>query len=180
MANGLPLLLLWRTGCGDSSRRWPDRSCHAGHCRVYFPAAGVRGSAPPCGSADVCFGTSKLQELASLFCLPTVFMVIARPGVRATIVDLTESTFDPDRTGAVIFYYGRNYGRGYNLAKNFAHPRSVWTRRNCPRRPWIFRPVRIRREHVSHRFAVGHTTRGLGGIRLFGAGAGDSFLRLLC
>ncbi|MGB7746517.1 MAG: O-antigen ligase family protein [Verrucomicrobiia bacterium] len=72
----------------------------------YF--SGSRGpwfGAAVAGAVMYVFGTSKVRKSMHLFACLTVLMVIARPGVRATIVDLTASTFDPDSYRGRSYYY---------------------------------------------------------------------------
>jgi O-antigen ligase len=72
----------------------------------YF--SGSRGpwfGAAVAGALMYVFGTPKVRKSMHLFACLTVLMVIARPGVRATIVDLTESTFDPDSYRGRSYYY---------------------------------------------------------------------------
>jgi hypothetical protein len=72
----------------------------------YF--SGSRGpwfGAAVAGAVMYIFGTSKVRKSMRVFACLTVLMIVARPGVRATIVDLTESTFDPDSYRGRSYYY---------------------------------------------------------------------------
>ena len=107
MAMGWPLLLAL-------AHRMPGRVRGVAMTGVVMLAiaacyfSGSRGpwfGAAVAGALMYVFGTPRIRKSMHLFACLTVLMVIARPGVRATIVDLTESTFDPDSYRGRSYYY---------------------------------------------------------------------------
>jgi len=68
---------------------------------LFFPQPGSWSAPAVAGAVMYVFGTSKVRKSMHLFACLTVFMGIARPGVRPPSVDLTRP-FDPDRTGPFI------------------------------------------------------------------------------
>jgi hypothetical protein len=72
----------------------------------YF--SGSRGpwfSVAIAGAMMYVFGSQKIRKVLRIFAYLAVLMIIVRPGVRDTIRDLTESTFDPDSYRGRSYYY---------------------------------------------------------------------------
>ncbi len=107
MAMGFPLLLAW-------GHRMQGRLKQVlltvfvmlaiGSC--YF--SGSRGpwfGAALAGVVMYVLGTSKVRKSMRIFAYLSVVVIIARPGVRDTLVDLCTSTWDPDSYRGRSYYY---------------------------------------------------------------------------
>ena len=107
MAMGFPLLLAW--ACQSQSKS--KLALGTGIVMLAIAACYFSGSRGPWFASAIAaavmyvLGSPQVRKFLRVFAYLAVLMVVIRPGVRATIVDLTESTFDPDSYRGRSYYY---------------------------------------------------------------------------
>lgn len=107
MAMGFPLLL----ALACRAERPARLAAIVGIVMLTVAACYFSGSRGPWFGAAIAaavmyvFGSKKVRKILRTFAYVALLMVVARPGVRATIVDLTASTFDSDSYRGRSYYY---------------------------------------------------------------------------
>lgn len=74
-------------------------------CCYYSNSRGPWFAAAIGGIIMAVMGSAKVRKTLTIFACLSVFVVIARPGVRDTLADLTLSTFDPTSYRGQSYYY---------------------------------------------------------------------------
>ena len=107
VAMGWPLLLTLSYRAQGWKKVWTLKglAMAALACCYFSNSRGAWFGSAIAGVVMFFLGTSKVRKSMITFLLLSVFVVIARPGVRATLVDLTMSTFDPDSYRGASYYY---------------------------------------------------------------------------
>ncbi len=107
MAMSFPLLLAWACQAQSKARL----ALMTGIVMLAIAACYFSGSRGPwfasaiAGAVMYVFANQQVRKFLRVFAYLALVMVVVRPGVRATIVDLTESTFDPDSYRGRSYYY---------------------------------------------------------------------------
>ena len=106
MAMGWPLLLARALDFTGRARTVRLAATMAALGACYFSSSrGPWFAAAAAGILMFFLGSGSIRKVTRIFALLTLVVLMLRPGVRDTIVDLTSSTFDPDSYRGRSYYY---------------------------------------------------------------------------
>lgn len=120
MAMGWPLLLALALDAPPGRARmlgFAATMAALGSC--YFSSSRGPWFAAALAGVVMCFaGSGSTRKVMRIFAVLTLVVLVLRPGVRATIYDLTNSTFDPDSYRGRSYYYRKElWPAAFDLVK---------------------------------------------------------------
>ena len=119
MAMGWPLLLARALDFTGRARAFGLAATMVALGACYFSSSRGPWFAAAAASIIMFFlGSESTRKVTRHFALLTLVVLMLRPGVRATIVDLTSSTFDPDSYRGRSYYYRKElWPAAFDLVK---------------------------------------------------------------